>query len=196
MSRRLDELQFTFGEGPCIDAYAAGRPVLVADIGHANERRWPAFTGAALDAGVRAVFALPATVASTKVGILDLFRTSPGPLTDADLTGGLLAAELAVVPLLDLLGDDEADDGSELADRGADGWNQLLTLERVEVYQATGMLMGQLDAGPAEALARLRAHAFATGQTASEVAWAIVERRLSLDSDVSRRGPGGREMPT
>lgn len=31
-SRRLDELQFTTGEGPCIDAVSEGRAVLVANL--------------------------------------------------------------------------------------------------------------------------------------------------------------------
>ncbi len=31
-SRVLEELQFTAGEGPCIDAYTTGRPVLVPDL--------------------------------------------------------------------------------------------------------------------------------------------------------------------
>lgn len=56
LSKRLDEFQFTFGEGPCLDAVLQGRPVLVEDIGHSEESRWPAFAGAVLDAGVRAVF--------------------------------------------------------------------------------------------------------------------------------------------
>ncbi len=51
------------------------------------------------------------------------------------------------------------------------------------------MVMGQLDVGPAEALVRLRAHAFANDLTASEVAWSIVERRLSLERDDDWRGP-------
>lgn len=55
-------------------------------------------------------------------------------------------------------------------------------MERVEVYQATGMLIGALNVDPTEALVRLRAHAFAHDMTAAEVAWEIVERRLPLDT--------------
>ena len=72
------------------------------------------------------------------------------------------------------------------------GWQQLAALARVEVYQATGMVMAQLGVGPAEALARLRAHAFANDLTASQVAWSIVERELSLEPDNGRHDPGGR----
>ena len=50
------------------------------------------------------------------------------------------------------------------------------------MYQATGMLMGALDIDDAEALVRLRAQAYATGQTAAQLAAAIVERRVLLDT--------------
>jgi hypothetical protein len=68
MSRRMDELQFTLGVGPCLDAVRQGRPVLVADLDDPAEERWPAFTGALLRSGINAVFALPVTIASERVG--------------------------------------------------------------------------------------------------------------------------------
>ena len=178
MSRRLDELQFTFGEGPCLDAVRQGGPVLVPDLGDPREDRWPAFAGALLRSGINAVFALPVTIASQQIGALDLFRRRAGELSDSALAGGLLAAELAALPLMDLMNSDldwegECQDG--------DGFEQLASLSRVEVYQATGMLIGALDVGPAEALLRLRAYAFAHDMTAAETAWAIIEGRLSLE---------------
>lgn len=60
---------------------------------------------------------------------------------------------------------------------------QPVSLERVEVYQATGMLIGALQVDSTEALVRLRAYAFVHSMTASDVAWAIVQRRLALDTD-------------
>ncbi len=69
-------------------------------------------------------------------------------------------------------------------------WPEIASLERVEVYQATGMLIAQLRLGPAEALARLRAYAFAHDRTATEVAWDIVERRLSFDHDSGDQDSG------
>jgi hypothetical protein len=186
MSRRLDELQFTYGEGPCLDAVRDGAPILVPDFNDPAERRWPAFSGALLDAGISAVFALPVAVAHDHVGALDLFRKGRGPLSSQGLAGGVLAAELAALPLLDLMTADVDWDG---AAQGDDGWDQLASLERVEVYQATGMIIGALGVGPAEALVRLRAYAFSHGLTASEVAWAVVERKIALDTDGWRRDP-------
>ncbi len=169
---------------------ARQRPVLVPDLTHKDEQRWPAFAAAVLEAGVQAVFAIPSTVASSQVGVLDLFRKSAGPLTPGALTGGLLAAQLAALPLLDLL---HADSTWDAALAGADGSSRLASLERVEVYQATGMLMAQLDVGPTEGLLRLRAHAFAQGTSVSEIAWAVVERGLTLDADDAWRDTGPKE---
>ena len=191
LSRRLDEFQFTFGEGPCLDSVRDSAPVHVPDLGAAGEARWPAYAGAVLDEGVHAVYALPVAVSTTMVGVLDLFRTDPRELAGQDLSGGLLAAELAALPLLDLM----SADVDWAAISGGDPWSQLASLERVEVYQATGMIIARLDVGPAEALVRLRAHAFANGLTASEVAWSIVRRELVLEADDSWRDPTATAEP-
>lgn len=178
-SRRLDEFQFTYGEGPCLDAVRVRKPILVADLAAVTEQRWPAFVEAVLGEGVGAVFALPVVVASAHIGALDLYNRSTGGLTSAALAGALYAAELAAVPLLDLMNATVDWDKTH----AGESWDHLESLERVEVYQATGMIMAQLDVDPAQALARLRAHAYAHAMTASEVAWAVVQRRLVLEVD-------------
>lgn len=189
LARRLDELQFTFGEGPCLDAAARGMPVLVADLAGLSRTAWPAYAGAVQEHGMQAVFALPVTVAASLVGALDLYRRRPGPLSDDDLAGALRAAEFAALPLLDLLtGIAERRAASTGVD--ADTESEFGALQQVEINQAIGMIMGQLDVGPVTALARLRGHAFATGKTARAVAWAIVERRLVLDDDLQCGGNG------
>lgn len=192
-SRRLDEYQFTFGEGPCLDAVASRTPVMVSDLDSPHERRWPAFTGAALEEGVRGVFAMPIMVTSVCVGALDLFRDTPGPLERDQFAGAAMAAHLASLTLLDLIAGDAAGHRDLNEPYGVeDVWGQLADLDRIEVYQATGMLISQLDVGPAEALVRLRAHAIATNQTASQVAVAILERRLVLERDHDGSGTGPR----
>jgi hypothetical protein len=189
MSRRLDEIQFTSGEGPCLDAVALGFPVLVADLGHVTEARWPLFRDGANAAGIAAVFALPVTIATEAVGALDLFRDHSRALTGEALMGGLWAAELAALPLLDLMhaGVDWYGIGQ------GDAWDQLASLERVEVYQATGMLISALGIRGTDALMLLRGHAVAHDMTASEVAWAIVKRRISLDSDDWQTGSDSKD---
>jgi hypothetical protein len=191
-SRRLDEYQFTFGEGPCLDAVSRQQAVMAPDLDSSAERRWPAFAGAVLDEGIHAVFALPIMVTSVCIGALDLFRALPGPLDGDQLAGALMAADLASTPLLDLMasarGASDLDD--DLLADGEAGWGSLAELDRIEVYQATGMVMAQLQVDATDALLRLRAHAIGTGQTASQVSWAIVERRLVLERDDDGRAGG------
>lgn len=189
-SRRLDEYQFTYGEGPCLDAVAAQRAVLVPDLDSPAEQRWPVYRTAVLDEGIRGVFAVPIMVMSVCVGALDLFRSRPGPLGTNALAGALLAAELAAAPLLDLIREaSDGDDRDEPSSGTMEGTGPLPPeMDRVEVHQATGMLISALDVDADEALVRLRAHAIASGLTASQVARAIIERRLMLDRDGHDQG--------
>jgi hypothetical protein len=179
LARRIDELQYTFGEGPCLDAVRHSRPILVAQLGHPSDRRWPAFSQGAQNSGVEAVFAFPIKLAASAFGALDLFRTSTGPLSELSFRGGHCAAEFAALTLLDL-----AYEGARESEQlGDDAWTQLSSLGRIEVYQATGMVMGQLDVGSAEALVRIRAYAFTHDRTASEVAWDIIDRKMGFDPE-------------
>ncbi len=97
-SRRLDEYQFTYGEGPCLDAASSDVVVHAPHLDGGQEGRWPVFTESVLNDGIRAVFALPVKITSSCVGALDLFRARPGPLEGDQLAAGLVAAELAAVP--------------------------------------------------------------------------------------------------
>jgi ANTAR domain/GAF domain len=179
LARAYDELQFTFGEGPCIESVSAREPVLIDDVAD-TAKRWPAYGPALLAQGVRGVYAMPVLVAGEYLGALDLFRTNPGVLAEGQLAGALLAAELAELPMLDLLG---ADLQSAAADPDSSVWDELTTMTRAEIAQATGMLVAQLNVTPAEALVRLRGHAYAAGRTATDVARDILDRRLRLDAD-------------
>ena len=181
----VEELQFTLGEGPCLDAVSSSAPVLAADLN--DTHRWPALVGALAGSGVRAVFALPVTVAGFPVGVLTLCRHRPGRLIGASATGLFLAGELAVLPLLDVMGTDMR---SAVDDVGSPAWDELGSMMRTEVYQATGVLIAQLGLPPGEAMVRLRAHAFASGLTISAVAYQILEHRLYIDADDYPDRPG------
>jgi ANTAR domain-containing protein/GAF domain-containing protein len=180
LARTYDELQFTLGEGPCLDSISGRIPVLAVDLADPADRRWPAFGPALLAHHIRGVYAVPILVAGEFIGALDLFRRGPGRLEGEHLSGAIVAAELASVPLLDLL---DTDLQAAVADPNSNAWAEFNALSRTEVSQATGMLVAQLEVEPAEALVRLRAHAFATGRNATDVARDILARRLKLDND-------------
>jgi ANTAR domain/GAF domain len=176
-ARRYDEMQFTYGEGPCLDAVTDRAPVVVVDLADPDENRWPAYGPAMLALQIRGVYAMPIVVAGEYVGALDLFQTEPALLVAEQVAGVVAAAELAQMPMLDLIDQSL----SEAVTPGTDAWNELNALTRAEVSQATGMLMAQLRIGAPAALVRLRAHAYATGRSATEVARDILERRLRLE---------------
>ena len=180
LARAYDELQFTLGEGPCLESVARRAPVLVLDLSDPDDVRWPAYGAAMLAYQIRGVYAMPVLVAGEYVGALDLFRFQPGPLGAEQLAGAVAAAELAAIPVLDLM---NADLQAAVSDPRSNAWAELNTLSRAEVSQATGMLVAQLGVEPAEALVRLRAHAYATNRSATEVARDILDRRLRLEAD-------------
>ncbi len=180
-ARTLDELQFTLGEGPCLESVSSRAPVLVVDLAaDVFTGRWPAYGPAMLAHHIGGVYAMPVLVAGKYIGALDLFRSHPSALNGDDLAGALVAAELAEMPLLDLL---DANLQATLCDPNAFAWEELTIATRAEVNQAVGMVVAQLEIEPAEALARLRAHAFVTNRTATEVARDILDRRLRLEAD-------------
>jgi hypothetical protein len=181
VSEQLAELQLTLGEGPCRDVLASAAPVLAGDLGDDQAgRRWPAFTPEAGRLGAAAVFAFPLAIGAIRAGTMGLYRSLPGALTRAQLRDCLLLADAATVLLLDGAGHD----GDRAAGgAGLDGQAPGLAAHRAEIDQATGMLTLQLGVTAAEALARLRAYAYAQDRRLADVAGDIVARRLRLHPD-------------
>ena len=175
-----DELQFTLGEGPCLDSVARRTPILVADLADPYDTRWPAYGPAMLAHQIRGVFAMPVLVAGEHVGALDLFRAQPGHLDRRPLRRRHRRRRTRRRPPLDLMNGDLQ---AAVNDPDSNAWAELQALSRAEVSQATGMLVAQLGVEPAEALVRLRAHAYATGRSSTDVARDILDRRLRLEAD-------------
>jgi hypothetical protein len=177
ISERFEELQFTLGEGPCIDAFGARRPVLVADLSDRAPDRWPVYAPAVREDGIRAVFAFPLQIGAARLGVMDVFRRRPGPLSETELRTALLFADIIVEALLDRQED--------LDRRGNPDGLVLDVGNRAQLFQAQGMVMVQLGVTLSEAMMRMRAYAFATNQRLDDVARDIVGRVLTLDQDVT-----------
>ena len=174
VSRRLDELQFTLGEGPCIDAYTLRRPVREPDLSGTGSSRWPGYAAAAQDEGVQAVFAFPLQIGTARAGAMDVYRREAGSLTQRALSQALTFATVAMRLLLDTQHAPGAGAGTDLDDALA---------YRLEVYQAQGMVMVDLGVSLDEAMARMRAHAYAHERSLTDVARDIVDGSLNLSQD-------------
>lgn len=173
VSEQLEERQSTIGEGPGLDAVSGQSPLLVPDLTTPESvQRWPIFTEAASAAGVRAMFAFPVRAGLAPLGVLDLYRFHPGELTDDELADALSYADAALALALDLYG--ALEPGSV---------EDMFSFRRAAIHQASGMVSVQLGISVAEALARLRAYAFAHDQHLADVAADVVERRLHFGGD-------------
>jgi hypothetical protein len=175
-SGELSDLQFTLGEGPCVDAMAGSEMVMAPDLtSDGSERRWPTFAPAAISLGVRGVFSIPIGAGAVRFGALDLYRDRPGPLSPGQSLDLLAYADALLVLMLD--------------DRGglSPSLNKLLdeefTERRASVHQAAGMVSAQLGVKVADALVLLRAYAYAQDRRLVEVSAAVVARRLRFDLD-------------
>lgn len=100
VSSLIEDLQYTLGEGPCVDAYELQRPVLEPDLAAPNVARWLAFTPTAVNAGARAIFGFPIEIGAVRLGALNLYRDRPGPLTDDQHADALVLAALAARAML------------------------------------------------------------------------------------------------
>jgi hypothetical protein len=165
-----DDLQFTVGEGPGVDAAASGELVLEPDLAVVPAHRWPVFTAAALELGIRAVFAVPLQIGVIRVGVLTAHRDAPGSVDRGVLADLLALADAATGALLELAAGPQPQEASGRPS----GY-------RAEVHQATGMISAQLGVGLEEALIRMRAYAFSHRQALEAVAADVVSRRLRFD---------------
>jgi hypothetical protein len=183
----LEDLQFTLGEGACLEAATTGRAVLVPDL-HVPEptARWPVFAAAVAEQTlVRALFALPLQLGAVNLGVLDLYRTTPGPLTGAELRDVVAATDATTLLLLGAQLRTDAD-GCPPGRRDGHGEDREEGLwdDRAEVHQATGMVLVQLDVPAQDAFVRLRAHAFAHRRPLGDVARDVVAGRLVFTEDM------------
>jgi hypothetical protein len=169
----LDELQYTFGEGPAVDVFRHGGVVMEPDLALPDVSRWLAFGPAAVTAGARAVFAVPLRVGAARIGALNLYRDQPGKLSDEQHADALVMANVAARAILALQA--AALTGTIAAELEAEANFQLV------VHQGAGMVSVQLGVSVAEALVRLRSYAFRTDRLVAEVARDVVERRLRFE---------------
>jgi hypothetical protein len=174
---QLEDLQFSLNEGACVEAATSGNPVFIPNIRTGHEgRRWPLFAAAVIEqTPVVALFALPLQWGAVNLGVLDMYRVTPGGLPDAQRRDVMAAVDTAAIMLLGRRTDPDSTE---------DQWLSTSTGRRAEIHQATGMVLVQLGISATDALARLRAHAFAHQRPLLDVARDVIDRRLVFTEDM------------
>lgn len=170
IAAQIEDVQFSLGEGPCFEAFATRRPVLVPDLPQASIAAWPVFATAVRDLPIGAIFAFPLQAGAIGIGAVDLYRRRPGWLSGDEIAIALEVIDLVTAVLLGLLLGEVGD---------TDDLRGVLSPGREQVHQATGMLIAAFGISAEEALARLRGYAFVMDRSLDEVAKDIVSRKLS-----------------
>lgn len=170
IAAKIEDVQFSLGEGPCFEAFATRRPVLVPDLQQASVVAWPMFAAAIVSMPIGAIFAFPLQAGAIGIGAIDLYRRRPGWLSDDELAVALEVVDLVATVLLGLRLGDPTD---------PEGLRGVLSPGREQVHQATGMLIAAFSISAEEALARLRGYSFVTDRPLDAVAKDLVTRRLS-----------------
>jgi GAF domain-containing protein len=188
VAQQLDELQYTIGEGPCFDAYLDDHPQFYPRLNTVRDApRWPSFAAGATQLGVHALFAFPLPDGQRPMGVLELYRRSPGSLTDTQ-HGSASACATAIATQLQANWETVV----SLAGSAAGAVEAVVTFEalnqapdaftRTQVHVAAGMVAEQLGISATQGIDRLRAHSYAHGRTLSSVAADIIARRFTLPS--------------
>ena len=169
----VEDVQYSLGEGPCLDAFRSHEPVLVPDLANLESSRWAGFRVGALEAGVVAAFGFPLLVGDTCIGALDLYHDATGALTAEQLADAETVAHVAARSLLTW---------QAVAEEDSLAWQlERVPLHRAAVHQAAGMVSVQASVSVDDALVMLRAHAFAEAQPVGEVAADVVAGRLRIE---------------
>lgn len=179
VSALIEQLQYTLGQGPCVDAYQHDRPVLEPDLADPAKPRWVAFAIPALAAGVRAVFGFPLQVGAVRLGALNLYRDRTGPMSDEQHADALVMADVSAAAVLMMQANASPGELAAELESGADF--------SYVVHQAAGMVAVQLDIPVAQALIRLRGYSYANDRPLTEVGQDVTSRSLrfhpELDTD-------------
>jgi hypothetical protein len=173
VSQLIEDLQYTLGEGPCVDAYRQDRVVAEPDLADPMTPRWVAFTPPALEAGVRAVFGFPLRVGTVRLGALNLYRDWSGPLSDDQHADALVLSDVAARWVLEAQAGAPPGVVAAELEEGADF--------HLAVHNAAGMVSVQAGISVTEALIRLRAFAFSHDRLLADVAQDVIDRRLRLE---------------
>lgn len=176
---KIDQLQFALDEGPCLEAYTKGRPVLIPDLDRDGAGRWPVFASAVTETAphLRAIFGFPLLLGWHGIGAMNLYRDRTGDLTAEEAREAEQACALAVPFILDRLAA-EPDSGLE------DYFQRHAVIDRTMVHRATGLLMADHGMDEQDAFARLRAFAFAQGRPIEDIATDLMNHSLRLPEDL------------
>jgi ANTAR domain-containing protein/GAF domain-containing protein len=175
----VELFQIQNDQGPCLDCFRTGQRISAADL-EGPDQPWPRFAAAAIQAGFRAVEAVPMRLRDQVIGALNLFRADSGPLDLADLRVGQALADVATIGLLQERSLRRSETIAEQL--------QAALNSRVVIEQAKGKLAERLTIDMDQAFRMLRDYARNSNQRLTDVARNFVDS-TTADFPPPRRQP-------
>lgn len=169
--RDLELYELQSSEGPCLDCYHSGEPVTNESLDTTADR-WPRFTSAAIAAGFASVSAIPMRLRGHTIGALNIFRSGPGVLSDADLSAVRAFADVATIAILQHQSTVDAQTLNEQLNGALNS--------RIIIEQAKGMLAERAGIDVDEAFVRLRHHARTHNLRLASVAQDLIHSNLDF----------------
>ena len=171
--RLLELFELQANEGPCLDCFQTGRPVIRLEL-TPDDDRWPRFATRALEAGVHSVHALPMHLRGRTIGALNLFRTATGTMEISDV---VVAQALADVATIAIIQHQASMDAAVLNEQLNEALNS-----RIVIEQAKGKISEAAGLDMVDAFQRLRAHARNHNLRLTDVSRGIADGSLPVDA--------------
>jgi GAF domain-containing protein len=164
--RLLELFELQSEEGPCLDCYRTGQPVVNQGLGSVN-RRWPRFAPKALAAGFQSAHALPMRLRGAVIGALNLFHTQPDEMQQGDVDTAQALADVATIAILQHRAALEAHILDEQLSHALDS--------RILIDQAKGIIAERLGVSTDHAFVALRNHARKSRSRLVDVAHKVLD---------------------
>jgi GAF domain-containing protein len=166
----LDLFELQADDGPCLDCYLSGAPVLNHDLASSTSR-WPLFSTGALEAGFRAAHALPLRLRSSVLGAVNLLRRTTTEMNADDIE---VAQALADVATIAILQHRATQDAERISDQLAHALNS-----RIVIEQAKGMVAERLSLEMPSAFEVLRRYARSNNLRLADIATDVISGAMS-----------------
>ena len=163
----LELLQLQNDEGPCLDCYVSGEPVVNAELEQSRER-WPTFAPVAISAGFTTVHAFPMRLRATVIGTINAFTTQDSPLGADE---GRVIQGLADIATIAILQERSISRAEALTEQLQSALNS-----RIVIEQAKGALARIEGVSVDEAFELLRSRARSNRQRLVDVAAEVLEQ--------------------
>jgi GAF domain-containing protein len=174
-ARLVELFQIQVDQGPCLDCYRTGLPVVVRDISAAYATaRWPRFAAAAAEMGFANVHAIPMRLRDQVIGTLNLFGPGPDGLDPAVARVARALVDVATIGILQ----ERAAREQELVA----GQLQVALNSRVIIEQAKGILAERLQVTPDQAFMAMRQYSRDNNRLLTQLAGDVISGGVSISA--------------